>query len=148
MTTREKVETALVTTGTASGMFIVVLLVTLALLLVGGRPAQAQEPMPRRTKVALGCFIVGSYYDAINTAYWSAKGVVHEANPVYRPIVARHGIVFTMTIKGGGNTAIAAGVIKDSRKHPVRAFWSATGLCVGQAVVNILNKGTIDDATP
>lgn len=51
----------------------------LALLLL--LPVRA-EAMPLRTKLALGCFAVGSYLDAINTAYWSAKGVVREANPM------------------------------------------------------------------
>jgi len=117
-------------------------LLLLALLAV---PVSA-EAMPLRTKLALACFSVGSYWDAINTAYCSAQGVCHEANPVYRPFVARRGIVFTMTLKGGANTALAAVVIKDSQKHPDRAFWSAFGLCTAQGVVNVLNAQTIRKA--
>jgi len=121
--------------------------VGLVLLALSLAPASV-EAMPLRTKLALGCFITGSYWDAINTAHCSALGICHEANPLYRPFVARRGIVLTMTIKGGANTAIAAGVIKDSQKHPTRAFWAATGLCVGQTAVNILNDRTIAHATP
>jgi len=148
MTTREKLDTV-VTTGTcATGMFVVMLLVTLALTLLGVRPAAAQDRMPLKTKVALGCFAVGSYWDAVNTAYWSAKGKVHEANPLYRPIVRRYGIAVTMTIKGGGNTGIAAAIIADDRRgHRRRAFWSALGACGGQTVVNVLNGRTIKDAS-
>jgi len=104
------------------------------------------DAMPFRTKLALACFSVGSYWDAINTAFCSAQGVCHEANPVYRPFVARRGIVFTMTLKGGANTGLAALVIKDSQKHPDRAFWEAFGLCAAQGVVDVLNAKTIRDA--
>lgn len=105
------------------------------------------EAMPLRTKIALGCFSVGSYWDAINTAYCDAKGVCHEANPVYRPFVQRRGIVFTMTLKGAANTGLAALIIEDHQRHPVRAFWSAVGLCVAQGTVDVLNATTIRKAT-
>ncbi len=153
MTSRDKFELALFSVGLGALLFAllawavwmlrVVLLrglpaVVVVFVLVV--PAHAQDRMPLKTKVALGCFAVGSYWDAVNTAYWSAKGKVHEANPLYRPVVRRYGIAVTMTIKGGGNSALAAGVIAaDRRGHDVAAFWSAAGLCAGQTAVNIGN---------
>lgn len=102
--------------------------------------AVSVEAMPLRTKVALGCFAVGSYWDAVNTAYWVARGEAHETNPLYRPIVRRYGIAVTMTVKGSGNSALGGAIIADDRRgHERRAFWSAVGVCAGQTAVNIGN---------
>lgn len=117
-------------------------LAALSVVVLCAAPVQA---MPLKTKVALGCFAVGSYYDAVQTAHCSALGTCHEANPLYAGVVRNRGIVLTMTIKGGANTAIAAAVIKDdARGHPDRAFWSAVGLCVGQTAVNVGNTRRIN----
>lgn len=136
MTTREKVETALVTTGTASGMFIVVLLVTLALLLVGGRPAQAQD---RKTPIALGAYVASGFWDASSTAYCHGAGTCHEVNPLLAPIVDRHGVVPAMTVKGALHVGIAAWLLHDRHQHPTRAFWTAIALTSAQMAVNIGN---------
>ena len=61
----------------------------LALVLALSLAPASVEAMPLRTKLALGCFVTGSYWDAINTAHCSALGICHEANPLYRPFVAR-----------------------------------------------------------
>jgi hypothetical protein len=136
MTAREKVDTALVTTGTASGMFAVLLLVVWLLLIVGVTPAHAQD---RKTPIALGAYMVSAQWDAAMTAYCSGAGTCHEVNPLLAPIVDRRGVVAAMTIKGALHVGIAAWLLHDRHQHPKRAFWTAVGLTAAQMAVNVGN---------
>ena len=136
MTRREKLETALVTTGTASGLFIIMLLVALVLLLVGVTPAHAQD---RKTPIALGAYMTAAYWDAASTAFCSGARTCHEVNPVLAPIVNRHGVVPAMTVKGALHVGIAAWLLHDRHQHPKRAFWTAVALTSAQMAVNIGN---------
>jgi hypothetical protein len=136
MTTREKVETVLVTTGTASGMFAIIALVTLLLMLLGVTPAQAQD---RKTPIALGAYMTAAYWDAASTAYCSGAKTCHEVNPLLAPIVDRRGVVPAMTVKGGLHVGIAAWLLHDRHRHPKRAFWTAVGLTAAQVAVNVGN---------
>jgi hypothetical protein len=136
MTTREKVETVLVTTGTASGMFAVIAIVTLLLMLLGVRPAHAQD---RKTPIALGAYMTAGFWDASMTAYCSGAKTCHEVNPLLAPIVDRRGVVPAMTVKGALHVGLAAWLLHDRHQHPKRAFWTAVGLTAAQMAVNVGN---------
>lgn len=136
MTRRETLETALVTTGAASGMFVMVLLMTLLLLLIGVRPVQAQD---RKTPIALGAYMTAGFWDASLTAYCSGAKTCHEVNPLLAPIVDRRGVVPAMTAKGALHVGIAAWLLHDRHQHPKRAFWTAVALTSAQVAVNVGN---------
>jgi hypothetical protein len=136
MTTRDKVNTVLVTTGTASGMFSVLLLVTLLLILLGAKPAHAQD---RNTPIALGAYMAAGFWDASSTAYCHGAGTCHEVNPLLAPIVDRRGVVPAMTVKGALHVGIATWLLHDRHQHPKRAFWIAVGLTAAQVAVNVGN---------
>lgn len=136
MTTREKAEAVLVTTGAASGMFAVLVLVVLLLMLVGVVPAHAQD---RKTPIALGAYMTAGYWDASATAYCSGARTCHEVNPVLAPIVDRRGVVPAMAVKGALHVGIAAWLLHDRHQHPKRAFWTAVALTSAQVAVNIGN---------
>lgn len=136
MTTREKAETVLVTTGAASGMFAVIILLVWFLLLVGVQPAHAQD---RKTPIALGAYMTAGYWDAASTAFCSGAKRCHEVNPVLAPIVDRRGVVPAMAVKGALHVGIAAWLLHDRHQHPKRAFWTAVGLTAAQMAVNVGN---------
>lgn len=136
MTTREKAETVLVTTGAASGMFAVLVLVVLLLMLVGVVPAHAQD---RKTPIALGAYMTAGFWDASATAYCHGARTCHEVNPVLAPIVDRRGVVPAMAVKGALHVGIAAWLLHDRHQHPKRAFWTAVALAGAQVAVNIGN---------
>ena len=136
MTTREKAEAVLVTTGAASGMFAVLVLVVLLLMLVGVVPAHAQD---RKTPIALGAYMTAGYWDASATAYCSGARTCHEVNPVLAPIVDRRGVVPAMAVKGALHVGIAAWLLHDRHQHPKRAFWTAVALTGAQVAVNVGN---------
>lgn len=135
MTMREKAETVLVTTGAASGMLVIILLVWF-LLLVGVHPAHAQD---RKTPIALGTYMTAGYWDAASTAFCSGAKTCHEVNPVLAPIVDRRGVVAAMATKGALHVGIAAWLLHDRHAHPKRAFWTAVALTAAQMTVNIGN---------
>lgn len=136
MTAREKLA-IVVTTGTwGTGMFVVMLFVTLLLMLAGVRPASAQD---RKTPIALGAYMVAAQWDVAGTAFCHGQRTCREVNPLLSPIVDRRGVVPAMTVKGAMHVGISAWLLHDRHKHPKRAFWTAVGLTAAQVAVNIGN---------
>jgi hypothetical protein len=84
--------------------------------------------------------------DAYTTVRCVRAGTCHEANPVYRPIVARHGIEVAMGGKLAAQAGLAAGAAyamhrwPQKKKYVVLAFATMTVL---QGVVNAANRHTL-----
>jgi hypothetical protein len=113
-----------------------------ALGLVLTVPARADDhDLSRKTHVALGGFVLASFYDVIATTDCVAKRTCVEANPLYRG-VAKRNTRAAMMLKAGTTMGITAWVLHDRKDHPQRAFWSALGLFGAQAFVCVHNYRT------
>jgi hypothetical protein len=99
-------------------------------------PASADS---RVTHTLIAGYMVAAYVDASSTAWCLGKGTCTETNPLFRPIVNRHGVVPAMAVKGITHTAIAWWLIKTHTHHPSLARWSAVALLSAQVLVDVHN---------
>ncbi len=107
--------------------------------------ARADDADDRRrahaTNVALGGYMLASFYDVIGTTDCVAKGTCVEANPLFRGIAKRNTRA-AMLLKGGASIGLVVFVLKERKEHPTRAFFEALGLFGAQSFVAVHNYRT------
>lgn len=120
--------------------------ILLVLVLAIPRAVVAQERGDQIFAAALGAYAVAAVVDAKTTIDCSRAGLCHEANPVLRPLVDRHGVEFAMGTKLAAQAGVAVTVLLLRPKYKTQTMWAMVGLSAAQIAVDGINYARLQEA--
>lgn len=88
--------------------------------------------------------MVSAFVDVSTTSYGYGKGIVHEANPILKPIVDHSNIFTAMAVKGSLHVGVSWLILDKYKDHPKLAVISTIGLMTAQTYVDYRNIKTIN----
>jgi hypothetical protein len=92
--------------------------VILLLMLSSPAPLLAQTPSDRTFHGLQAAYVGLATMDAVTTSLCVQRRTCHEANPILRPLVDRHGIRTAMTVKLATQGAISGGFFYAWKHYP------------------------------